>query len=121
MTTEQSHLDRVAVPAISVEQLALHLIDQNLEYVKIAAGKKPDETIKTFIQLDVFIDADDLVEVARKHGLLPPALDKRPPAILQKTPAPVEDRWVCLVCRSGRRGHHGAMDDGTPCVNGAAP
>lgn len=119
MTTEQLGLDREAVPAMTVEQLALHLIDQNLEWVKIAAGKKPGEVIKTFIQPDVFIDASDLVAVARKHGLLPPALDKRLPTPVEKPQA--DSRWVCLVCRSNRPGRHGAMEDGTPCANGGKP
>lgn len=116
MTTEQSRLDREAVPAMSVEQLALYLIDQNLEYVKLAAGKPPGGVIKTYIQPEVSIKADDLMAVARKHGLLPPALDKRLPAPVEK---PRDDtQWLCLVCRSNRPGHHGAMEDGTPCVNG---
>lgn len=116
MTTEQSRLDREAVPAMTVEQLALYLIDQNLEWVKIAAGKPPGGVIKTYIQPDVVINANDLVAVARKHGLLPPALDKRLPAPAEKPQA--DTRWLCLVCGSDRPGRHGAMEDGTPCVNG---
>ncbi len=103
---------------MTVEQLALHLIDQNLEWVKIAAGSPKDGLIKTYIQPDVTIRADDLVAVARKHGLLPPALDKRLPAPVE---APQADaRWLCLVCGSRRPGHHGTMEDGTPCTNGKA-
>ncbi|GEM_PF-5529593 len=117
-----SHLYREAVPAITVEQLALALMEENLDWVKVAArvaaSENTTEVIKAYITRDVLIDAADLLAVARKHGMLPPALDKQPPPPTQK---PHDDaRWQCLVCASNRPGHHGAMEDGTPCTNGKA-
>lgn len=116
-TTGSSPLDREAVPAMTLEQLALDMLNRKLEWVRIAA-KKPDATLETCIQTDAFVRASDLLDVARKHGLLPPALDKQPPASAAKPDA--DTRWLCLVCGSNRPGHHGAMEDGTPCTNGKA-
>ncbi|MDT0138061.1 hypothetical protein [Acidovorax sp. PRC11] len=116
-TTSSSPLGLEAVPAMTTEQLALFMLGRKLEWVRIAA-KKPDANLETCVQLDVSVRASDLLDVARKHGLLPPALDTQPPPPTQK---PSDDaRWKCLVCGSNRPGHHGAMEDGTPCTNGKA-
>lgn|GEM_PF-6120468 len=34
-------------------------------------------------------------------------------------PAPKQEQWICLLCKSSRPGYHGTLDDRiTPCPNG---
>lgn len=53
-------------------------------------------------------------------------LEARPPVSRMDTwappssaPAPKQEQWICLLCKSSRPGYHGTLDDRiTPCPNG---
>lgn len=70
-----TNLKQIAVQAMTVEQLCERLLRENLSYLQTANISKPDERIKTFITMDITFTAGEMIEVARKIGMLPPAYD----------------------------------------------
>lgn len=70
-----TNLKKIAVEAMTTEQLCERLLRENLSYLQTALGKNPDDHIRTFMSIDIEFKAGEMIEVARNIGLLPPAYD----------------------------------------------
>lgn len=70
-----TNLKKIAVEAMTTEQLCERLLRENLSYLQTANSSKPDAHIRTFISIDIAFTAGEMIEVARKIGMLPPAYD----------------------------------------------
>lgn len=108
MTAQHDELDRINMPALSERALCQRLINENLNYVQFAAdqlsgSKGKRAIIKTFMSIDVVVDARDLLTVADEMGMLPPNLKARIPVERDaaKTVEPIE-RESCPQCSHGK-------------------
>ncbi len=84
MTTQHDELDRINMPALSERALCQRLINENLSYVQHAvdqlnSSKEKHPVVRTFMSIDVVVDARDLLTVADEMGMLPPNLKARIP------------------------------------------
>lgn len=84
MTEQHDTLDRINMPSLSERAMCMRLINENLNYVQhavdqVCASKGKPVIIKTFISMDVTVDANDLLTVAEEMGMLPPSLKARIP------------------------------------------